>query len=193
MRQPCNTSSTGCAGRSWVARPAASRRALRAHSSTAAVDTAAAAATPCEALPQQQERADTPATTSTSTRAGSQPWQAALLAAMQQHHAAAHEEQAPAAASCVQDVEPLLDACYNAIDEVFFSKGGFVIPPRERKLIDATGGSASYGEVEAAGVRQLLRCGWPGAVCCGERCAVCCVWCVVCGVRCVVCGMCVCV
>lgn len=36
-------------------------------------------------------------------------------------------------------------------------QGGFVIPKRERQLIDATGGSSSYGEIQAAGVDQLLR------------------------------------
>lgn len=36
-------------------------------------------------------------------------------------------------------------------------QGGFVIPKRERARIDATGGSSSYGEVQAAGVDQLLK------------------------------------
>lgn len=54
--------------------------------------------------------------------------------------------------------EVLLDAIYESLDEqLFFSKGGFVIPPREKRRIDSTGGSASYGEVQAAGVDALLR------------------------------------
>lgn len=54
-------------------------------------------------------------------------------------------------------IDPMLDACYDNIDGLFFSKGGCLIPPQERKLIDATGGSSTYGEIHSAGLDQLLR------------------------------------
>jgi hypothetical protein len=99
--------------------------------------------------------------------------------------------------SCVV-LDSQLDAVYDGLDDIFYSKvwaaaehnspglqtlclhstqaliaslplltdfamgctllqGGFVIPKRERQLIDATGGSASYGEIQAPGVDQLLK------------------------------------
>lgn len=102
-------------------------------------------------------------------------WQQALLGEMQQAYVAdaegnnsnAHNPSATSS-SCAAGagrLESLLDEVYEAIDEVFYSKGGFKIPPAERKLIDATGGSSSYGEIEASGIDQLLRCvrrGWGG-------------------------------
>jgi hypothetical protein len=55
--------------------------------------------------------------------------------------------------------EQQLEVIYDLLDqEIFFSKGGYVIPKRERAKIDATGGDATYGEVQAAGVDVLLRC-----------------------------------
>lgn len=58
---------------------------------------------------------------------------------------------------CV-DLDARLEALYDSLDdEIFYSKGGFVIPKRERQRIDATGGSSSYGEVQAQGIDQLLR------------------------------------
>jgi hypothetical protein len=50
----------------------------------------------------------------------------------------------------------VLDRLYDDVDSIFFSKGGYVIPKSERAAIDATGGSATYGEVLAAGVDQLV-------------------------------------
>lgn len=57
----------------------------------------------------------------------------------------------------VEQVEQLLDGIYDGLDaSIFFSKGGYVVPQRERKLIDDTGGSVTYGEVLPQGVQQLL-------------------------------------
>jgi hypothetical protein len=62
-----------------------------------------------------------------------------------------------AANSCVASEQQLEDI-FDVLDqEVFFSKGGYVIPKRERAKIDATGGDATYGEVQASGVDVLLR------------------------------------
>jgi hypothetical protein len=59
--------------------------------------------------------------------------------------------------SCVAS-EQQLEEIYDVLDdEIFFSKGGYVIPKRERAKIDATGGDATYGEVQASGVDVLLR------------------------------------
>lgn len=110
------------------------------------------------------------------------PWQQAVLEAMQQHSQVITDETI---SSCVT-LDAQLDRVYDALDEIFYSKvgwvacvlararvscvmhcclrahcmalqGGFVIPKRERARIDATGGSSSYGEVQAAGVDQLLK------------------------------------
>ncbi|WIA31873.1 hypothetical protein OEZ86_002738 [Tetradesmus obliquus] len=62
-----------------------------------------------------------------------------------------------AGSSCVTSEQQLEDI-YDLLDqEIFFSKGGYVIPKRERAKIDATGGDATYGEVQASGVDVLLR------------------------------------
>jgi hypothetical protein len=54
--------------------------------------------------------------------------------------------------------EQQLEEIFDVLDEeIFFSKGGYVIPKRERAKIDATGGDATYGEVQASGVDVLLR------------------------------------
>eukprot|EP00775_Hariotina_reticulata_P007502 gene7502-7712_t len=58
--------------------------------------------------------------------------------------------------SCGQS-EALLDSVYDDIDNIFYSKGGFIIPNKEKQAIEATGGSASYGEIQAGGVDTLLR------------------------------------
>lgn len=127
-------------------------------------------------------------------------WQHALLEAMQEEYCKYAAESNPTL-SC-STLEAYLDAVYDSLDEVFFSKvcvclltaptaapncqqtgspdadallhlqGGFVIPKRERQLIDATGGSSSYGEIQASGVDQLLR--WVVAA---DG------WCVVCGMQ----------
>ena len=76
--------------------------------------------------------------------------------------AAAHERRcavaAEAAAAQRAEQAALLQSVYEQLDaEVFFSKGGWVIPPRERALIDAiSAGAATYGEIEAEGVASLL-------------------------------------
>lgn len=50
-----------------------------------------------------------------------------------------------------------LDQIYEQLDdEVFASRGGYSIPKKERAVIDATGGSATYGEALAPGLSQLL-------------------------------------
>lgn len=78
---------------------------------------------------------------------------AMLLAPMLDVHAA--DLAAPRRTSCT-DSDAELDALYDGLDEqLFFSKGGFVIPPRETRAIDASGGSAAYGEVSAAGLDVL--------------------------------------
>jgi len=58
--------------------------------------------------------------------------------------------------SCAQS-EALLESVYHDIDNIFYSKGGFIIPDKEKRAIEATGSSASYGEVQAGGVDTLLR------------------------------------
>eukprot|EP00878_Enallax_costatus_P035954 GHUV01040214.1.p1 GENE.GHUV01040214.1~~GHUV01040214.1.p1 ORF type:complete len:136 (+),score=31.45 GHUV01040214.1:261-668(+) len=78
-----------------------------------------------------------------------------LRAVLEQHLTDINE---PAAVSSCVESDALLDLIYDVLDhEVFFSKGAFVIPGSEKKRIDATGGSASYGEVQAAGIDQLMR------------------------------------
>jgi hypothetical protein len=123
-----------------------------------------------------------------------QSWQHAVLEAMQEQHCK-QTTNAEAFSSCVL-LDSQLDAVYDGLDDIFFSKvcscraqprpatlylhstqaviaslslyadltigrislqGGFVIPKRERQLIDATGGSSSYGEIQAPGVDQLLK------------------------------------
>jgi hypothetical protein len=37
------------------------------------------------------------------------------------------------------------------VEPVFMSRGGYRIPPRERRELDASGGSATYGEVLPSG------------------------------------------
>ena len=60
------------------------------------------------------------------------------------------------ATSCAT-TDPVLDRLYDNLDSsIFYSKGGFVIPKSERAAIDATGGSATYGETLADGVDQLI-------------------------------------
>lgn len=50
-----------------------------------------------------------------------------------------------------------LGLIYDELDDtVFFSKGGYSIPKKERLAIDATGGSATYGEVLHSGISQLM-------------------------------------
>mmetsp|Transcript_1534 Transcript_1534/g.2821 ORF Transcript_1534/g.2821 Transcript_1534/m.2821 type:complete len:380 (+) Transcript_1534:318-1457(+) len=44
---------------------------------------------------------------------------------------------------------------YEELEQVFFSKNGYLIPDEERDIVNATGGSASYGELESTD--QLLR------------------------------------
>eukprot|EP00198_Chlamydomonas_reinhardtii_P003116 XP_001692452.1 predicted protein [Chlamydomonas reinhardtii] len=50
----------------------------------------------------------------------------------------------------------VLDTIYDELEEVFMSKRGFIIPRKEAALVDATGGSATYGEITGDGVRQFL-------------------------------------
>ncbi|KAF6265815.1 S-adenosyl-L-methionine-dependent methyltransferase [Scenedesmus sp. NREL 46B-D3] len=76
---------------------------------------------------------------------------------LDQHLADLSGSSTPAVNSCLTS-EQQLEEIYNVLDEeVFFSKGGYVIPKRERAKIDATGGDATYGEVQASGVDTLLR------------------------------------
>lgn len=58
--------------------------------------------------------------------------------------------------SCTQS-DQQLDTIYEGLDDIFFSKGGFIIPKKETIRIDATGGSASYGEVQAAGIDHIMQ------------------------------------
>ncbi|EFJ49649.1 hypothetical protein VOLCADRAFT_120730 [Volvox carteri f. nagariensis] len=51
----------------------------------------------------------------------------------------------------------VFDALYDDAEEVFMSKGGYVIPKREAALVEATGGSPTYGEITGEGVTQFLR------------------------------------
>lgn len=82
---------------------------------------------------------------------------AALLRSVLEQHLT-DINQPPAVQSC-KESNGLLDTIYEVLDdEVFFSRGAFVIPGREKIRIDATGGSASYGEIQATGIDQLLRC-----------------------------------
>lgn len=81
---------------------------------------------------------------------------AALLRSVLEQHLT--EINSPAAVSSCRESDALLDQIFEVLDEeVFFSKGAYVIPGREKKQIDATGGSASYGEVQATGIDQLMR------------------------------------
>ncbi|KAG2442094.1 hypothetical protein HYH02_009583 [Chlamydomonas schloesseri] len=50
----------------------------------------------------------------------------------------------------------VLDTIYDELEEVFLSKRGFIIPRKEAAMVDATGGSATYGEITGDGVRQFL-------------------------------------
>ncbi|GLC36953.1 hypothetical protein PLESTB_000174700 [Pleodorina starrii] len=51
----------------------------------------------------------------------------------------------------------VFDALYDDAEEVFLSKRGYVIPRREAALVEATGGSPTYGEITGQGVTQFLR------------------------------------
>ncbi|KAG2495539.1 hypothetical protein HYH03_006482 [Edaphochlamys debaryana] len=53
-------------------------------------------------------------------------------------------------------VSEVFDAVYDELEEVFFSKRGYSIPAKEVALVDATGGSATYGEITGEGVQQFL-------------------------------------
>lgn len=50
----------------------------------------------------------------------------------------------------------LLQSIYSELENTFYSKGGYVIPDKERRTIDSTGGSSSYGEILPEGVDQLV-------------------------------------
>ncbi|KAI8474657.1 MAG: hypothetical protein J3K34DRAFT_491686 [Monoraphidium minutum] len=86
----------------------------------------------------------------------------ALLKSLSAHVQQAEQErcEVAAAAGAAQRAEhaQLLSQVYEQLDqEVFFSKGGWVIPARERSLIDAiSAGAATYGEVAPAGIEKLL-------------------------------------
>ncbi|GBF90034.1 histone methylation protein [Raphidocelis subcapitata] len=65
---------------------------------------------------------------------------------------------AAAAAATRREQADLLASVYEQLDEeIFFSKGGWKIPPRERALIDAvSAGAAAYGEILPGGIDELL-------------------------------------
>ena len=62
-----------------------------------------------------------------------------------------HEAHTPGVGT-LADKQPLTteDSCA-PVQEVFYSRRGYVIPKRERERIDATGGSHTYGEVRNLG------------------------------------------
>lgn len=56
------------------------------------------------------------------------------------------------------DVGATLDRIFEEdLEPIFLSRGGYRIPPRERRELDASGGSATYGEVLPSGVRAIAR------------------------------------
>jgi hypothetical protein len=56
------------------------------------------------------------------------------------------------------DVGAVLDRIFeDELEPIFMSRGGYRIPPRERRELDASGGSATYGEVLPEGVRTIAR------------------------------------
>ncbi|KAG1664699.1 hypothetical protein FOA52_006674 [Chlamydomonas sp. UWO 241] len=50
----------------------------------------------------------------------------------------------------------LLEELYEEAEDVFYTKRGSIIPRTERALVDATGGTAVYGEVMPDGVANLV-------------------------------------
>ncbi|KXZ45746.1 hypothetical protein GPECTOR_51g732 [Gonium pectorale] len=51
----------------------------------------------------------------------------------------------------------LLDALYDDLEDTFYSKRGHIITAREVALVEATGGSSTYGEITGEGVQQFLQ------------------------------------
>eukprot|EP00882_Tetradesmus_deserticola_P013962 GHRQ01014833.1.p1 GENE.GHRQ01014833.1~~GHRQ01014833.1.p1 ORF type:complete len:166 (+),score=40.11 GHRQ01014833.1:190-687(+) len=97
-------------------------------------------------------------TQSTSCISSDRTTQGLLQLLLDQHLADLSNSSTQAFDSCVTS-EQRLEDMYKVLDEeVFFSKGGYAIPQWERAQIDATGGDATYGEVQASGVDLLLRC-----------------------------------
>lgn len=54
-------------------------------------------------------------------------------------------------------IDAVLDSVYHYVDSIMFSKDGYAIPDKERVVIAATGGSATYGQIEPPGVRTMLK------------------------------------
>jgi len=74
---------------------------------------------------------------------------------MLSHHLHEQHNHNNTTSCCTSDA--LLDSLYDDLDNIFYSKGGFVIPKAEKQAIEATGGSASYGEIQAPGIDMLTR------------------------------------
>lgn len=56
----------------------------------------------------------------------------------------------------------LLEEIFDELEEIFYCRKGYNIPARERNVVDATGGSATYGEALPEGIdalRQVLDLG----------------------------------
>jgi hypothetical protein len=68
------------------------------------------------------------------------------------------EADADADENADDDVGAALDALFEEhIEPVFMSRNGYRLPPKERRVLDASGGSAAYGEALPRGVRAIAR------------------------------------
>ncbi|KAF8071013.1 d [Scenedesmus sp. PABB004] len=83
---------------------------------------------------------------------------AELLSRVVDAHLAAPRDGGARRGAALDASSRVLDGIYDRLDgEIFFSKGGFVIPRGEKARIDASGGGASYGEVLPSGIDVLIR------------------------------------
>jgi len=79
-----------------------------------------------------------------------------LLRISDDHYSKQGAAKTPAVSSQQAQTLKLLDDLYEELEEVFYSKRGYIIPSKERQKIDATGGSATYGEAMPEGIQRMV-------------------------------------
>lgn len=68
---------------------------------------------------------------------------------------------APTTPAHVLDV---LELTYEAMEDIFMSRRGYIIPKKEKATVDATGGSATYGERTCPCCRSPMALPWGTAL-----------------------------
>ncbi|KAJ9533813.1 hypothetical protein QJQ45_026906 [Haematococcus lacustris] len=56
--------------------------------------------------------------------------------------------------------EASVEQAYARLEQMYLSKGGYLIPSKEQRRIEASGGSATYGEVTTCGIDSLITQMW---------------------------------